>query len=51
MRDGGLDSLTYAISINGMNVIQSHLFVSDEYIYTSTCVVFVDIQTTNEFLV
>jgi hypothetical protein len=32
------------ISIDGMDAIESHLHVSNEYLYVFTCVVFVDFK-------
>ena len=50
-RVAGLDKRTQAISIDGMDAMESHLRVSDEYLCTSTCLVLVVIQTTKKLLV
>ena len=50
MRVAGLDARTHAMDINGMAAIESHLRVYDEYLFTSTFLVLVVIQTTKKLL-
>jgi hypothetical protein len=51
MRIAGLDARTHAIAIIGMAAIESHLRVSNEYIFTCTFLLSVVIQITQKLLV
>ena len=51
MRVAGLDARTHAIDIEGMAATESHLRVTDEYIFTSIFFLCVIIHTMTKLLV